>query len=480
MNVVSWGWRRATQALNWMTRRAQEASSQAEPSARRYIDVRIAAGLFESVRSHVEDPRRGEEAGFLLCSLSRLDAGDVLLVREWHPIPDMAIRRRANGSVLSWTADFNSDILQRALDLDASPVLVHSHGGPAPTFSSDDRAKERPLFAGFSGILGQVPTGSLLLGRGCATGSFWMQGQSDELAFRRLVVVGSTIELWPAVPRRSPSPARRRLDRQTIAIGPESDRKLAEAVVAVVGVSGGGSHVFQQLTHQGVGTLIPIDDQLLEETNLGRHVGARRADVDRLHKTAISRRLANDVDPLLGVREVTARFPSEAAITALKSADVIVTCLDRFDARAAVNSFCRRYLIPLVDVGMTIRTADEHLVRADGQVIVTLPGQPCLRCFFLTDATLEAERRERPPGYDDNPDAPGQPQVVSMNGVLASEACNCVLDLLTGYSGGSRGAGWWQYDGRTGQLTPSELPSARPGCPACSEEGLGDPPAMLG
>jgi tRNA A37 threonylcarbamoyladenosine dehydratase len=65
------------------------------------------------------------------------------------------------------------------------------------------------------------------------------------------------------------------LNRQTVAIGPESDLKLAQAVVAIVGVSGGGSHVFQQLTHQGVGSLVPIDNQVLSETNLGRHVGAQ-------------------------------------------------------------------------------------------------------------------------------------------------------------------------------------------------------------
>ncbi|MDA8286467.1 MAG: hypothetical protein M0Z42_24950 [Actinomycetota bacterium] len=39
-----------------------------------------------------------------------------------------------------------------------------------------------------------------------------------------------------------------------------------------------------------------------------------------------------------------------------------------------------------------------------------------------------------------------------MNGVLASEACNCVLDLVTSYSNGRRGARQRQYEGRTGEL----------------------------
>jgi molybdopterin-synthase adenylyltransferase len=105
-----------------------------------------------------------------------------------------------------------------------------------------------------------------------------------------------------------------------------------------------------------------------------------------------------------------------------------------------------------------------------------MPNRPCLRCWFVTDAVLEAERRDRPPGYDQNPDAAGDPQVVSMNGTLASEACNLVLDLTTGYSGRRRAGKFLQYDGRSGSLEPFDLPSARSDCPACAQESRGDPP----
>lgn len=143
---------------------------------------------------------------------------------------------------------------------------------------------------------------------------------------------------------------------------------------------------------------------------------------------------------------------------------------------AQINAFCRRHHLPLVDVGLNIETGDGgHLLRADGQVICILPDSPCLQCTpLVSDAVLERERRERPPGYDLNPDAEGDPQVVSMNGTLASEAANIVLDLITGFSGGARGAGWWQYDGRRGDLYRADLPPRRVGCPACAEAGHGD------
>src|SRR5437868_617234 len=115
----------------WRTRRTPPASEPDLP-IQRHIDLRIAAVLFDEIRAHVENFTRGEEAGFLLCGLSRLADRDVLLAREWLRVPDEAITRDAHGSVLSWSAEFNSKVLARAVELGCAPVLVHSHGSRRP------------------------------------------------------------------------------------------------------------------------------------------------------------------------------------------------------------------------------------------------------------------------------------------------------------------------------------------------------------
>lgn len=446
------------------------------PAPERTLEVRISGPLFERVRAHVEDFSQGEESGFLLCGIARLEERDILLARDWRPVPDALASRFEAGSVLSWPASFNSDVLAEAVEIDCTPVLVHSHGAGVPRFSEDDRRRERGIFPTFSRILGGVPTGSIVLGEGRTAGTFWTSGENSP-EFSRLVIVGDRMEDWPSTATTAPAAPRRRLDRQSRAIGPHSERKLAAAKVAVIGLSGGGSHVVQQLAHQGVGTLIVVDDDHVDQTNLGRLVGATHADVDRILKVDLAERVATGVDPGIAVIKVAERFPTAASIAAVKEADILVACVDRFDVREAINAFARRHLLALVDIGMTIRSSGERLVAADGQVIVSLPGRPCMRCWFLTDAVLAAERRDRPAGYDANPDAQGDPQVVSMNGVLASEASNVVLDLITGYSGGRRGARYWQYDGRSGCLDVDDVPPARTGCPACAEEGHGDPVA---
>jgi molybdopterin-synthase adenylyltransferase len=356
---------------------------------------------------------------------------------------------------------------------------VHSHGSRNPAFSRDDRSKERPLFAAFSRLVGALPAGTVLLGDRDAIGSFWVAG-ANTAAFGGIVIVGDTLDAWPTPgAARTGRPPRRRLARQSIAIGPASDAKLADAKVAVIGLSGGGSHVVQQLAHQGIGTIVAVDDQVIDETNLGRVVGATEVDINTTPKTDVAERIATGIDHTITMVKVPHRFPSPEAIAALKEVDLIVACVDRFDVRESINAFARRYLIPLVDVGLAIVSSGERVAVADGQVAVALPGRPCLRCWLVTEAVLAHEREHRPPGYDQNPDAPGDPQVVSMNGTLASEACNCVLDLITGYSGGRRGAKFWQYEGRSGTLMPHDLPSQGPACPACAQEGFGDPIAPV-
>jgi molybdopterin/thiamine biosynthesis adenylyltransferase len=418
----------------------------------------------------VQDFRRGEEAGFLLCSISRALRADHLLARTFIQVPEDELQRFSDGSVLSWSAQFNSRVLERAVEMNATPVLVHSHGPDAAVFSVDDQRREAPLFSAFSRIVAPLPTGTIALGGGLAEGSFWTDGNRSH-RFERLIVISETLRVWPATAEAQQTPpVRERLNRQSIAI-PNSDQALARATVGIVGLSGGGSHVVQQLAHIGVGHQINVDNELVERSNLGRLVGATEDDVDVTAKTDVAKRVATRIDSTIDVVKVNHRFPSPEAIAALKDADIIVTALDSFRAREMLNRFCRRHLIPQVDIGMVIRTKEERLTLAHGQLIVSIPGLACLRCWFLTDATLAQEPE---PGYDRDPEAPGDPQVVSMNGVLASEACNCVLDMITAYSGGTRGARVWRYDGRAGELLRGELPARHQNCDACAEEGLGD------
>ncbi len=357
------------------------------------IEVRIGGEQFAEVRNHVENFRHGEEAGFLICGYALVENRDVLLAREWIPVPeDQKVRRGRYG--LEWTPAFSASVLARADALHASVVLIHSHGKSSnPGLSGDDRDTAQRILSGFSRLLGR-PCGSVVLGRAAAAGMFLRDGEPvGKLSLLR--VVQAPLELWYPTVTAEPHRVRRRLDRQNRAIGPIADARLASASVAVVGVCGGGSHVCQQLAHQGVGRIVPIDDELVEEVNLGRMIGAIPSDVDRTPKTAVMRRMVEAIDPDIRVEEVRGRFPEGKTLAALKSVDLVIACVDSFLAREQLNAFCRRHHLPLIDVGMNIKSKGEQLERGEGQTVVVLPDSSCLRCTsLLSDAVLEREKRD--------------------------------------------------------------------------------------
>jgi molybdopterin/thiamine biosynthesis adenylyltransferase len=439
------------------------------------MEVRLGNAMFTALRMHLETAVHGEEAAFLICGYANVGGDHVLLVREWLPVPERAKVRRGRYG-LEWTAAFSAEVLAHADRAGAAAVLIHAHpGSRAPGPSSDDSKTARSLMPGFSRVLG-LPCGAIVLGDGAASGTFWRDGRSVG-AHVRIRVVGQPTEVLLPTPVSPPrTEPKRRHDRTTRALGPRAEQRIASASVGVVGLCGGGSHVCQQLAHLGVGRIVAVDDDVVDEVNLGRMVGSTPRDVRRTLKTRVMARLITTIDPAIRVEQVPSRFPAPETLAALKTVDVVVACVDSFLVREQINEFCRRQHLPLIDIGLGIETVDGQLRSAYGQVTLALPSGACLRCSpLLADAVLEKERRERPPGYDRNPYAQGDPQVVSMNGALASEAVNLALDLITGYASGKRSTNWWLYDGRAGTMTRTEPFGRRAACPACAQEGHGDP-----
>ena len=171
-------------------------------------------------------------------------------------------------------------------------------------------------------------------------------------------------------------------------------------------------------------------------------------------------------------------FPSPAALRTLRECDVIVACLDRFRARDELNRFCKRYLIPLIDLGMEIALSADGVpatASIPGRISKVQPDGPCLRCQgVVDDARLEDERGRRAPGFSASRRLP-DPAVITLNGVVVSIAATEVLQILTGFAGLESPNCGWIYDGVTGAVERVEK-RFRGGCPVCvRERAAGDP-----
>jgi molybdopterin/thiamine biosynthesis adenylyltransferase len=236
-------------------------------------------------------------------------------------------------------------------------------------------------------------------------------------------------------------------ERQSF-LGSDAPDIFGHAKIGVIGLSGGGSHVVQQLSHVGIRNLTICDADHIDRTNLNRLVGATSEDVryKRL-KTSIAARNARRLYPDVNLTELPVRW--EDSRGKLNDCDLIVGCLDSFAGRRDLEAFCRSRFIPLIDMGMEVKRRDE-LFGMSGQVALSMPGLPCLKCSqVLTDENLARNGV----GYGA---VGGAPQVVWANGVLASTAVAVVIDLLTGWSG-SQQTSRYDYDGNKNTIGPSNL-----------------------
>jgi len=250
-------------------------------------------------------------------------------------------------------------------------------------------------------------------------------------------------------------------------LGADIVTRTDHARVAIIGLCGGGSHIAQQLAHIGIGNFELVDFDNTDITNSNRMVGLSHTQAQaQAPKVDVIAQRIREINPLARIRTHSRRW-SEVQDD-LKHCTTIIACVDRYDEREALERFTRRYLIPYLDVGMDVHeTADGFLIA--GQVIASLPGHPCLRCFgFITDERLAAEAAQY--GH-----AGGNPQVVWPNGVLASTAVGKFMQLLSPWSKRMSLALYTEYDGNRDLLRPSHKLAALTGvCPHFSELDVGD------
>lgn len=236
-----------------------------------------------------------------------------------------------------------------------------------------------------------------------------------------------------------------RLDRQSF-LGPNSDAILKAATIGIIGLGGGGSHIVQRTAHMGIGGYVNADPDVIEDTNTNRLIGGTLGDVAaNLPKVAIAERLIRGLQP--EARIISVQGDWHDAVEDLKLCDIIVGAVDGFSEREQIERFARRHLIPYIDVGMDVHDLGKKGYLVSGQVILSMPGAPCMRCCgFITDERLEQEAKH----YGA---AGSRPQVVWSNGVLASTAVGVLTQVLTPWHQDPPSFVFMDYDGNKGTVT---------------------------
>jgi molybdopterin/thiamine biosynthesis adenylyltransferase/uncharacterized ubiquitin-like protein YukD len=131
-------------------------------------------------------------------------------------------------------------------------------------------------------------------------------------------------------------------------IGWWEQQRLQRAKVVVVGAGALGNEILKNLALLGIGNILIIDFDVIEDSNLSRSILFRAAD-SGLRKCEIAARAVKEIYPAARVHWLCADVIHDIGLGVYRWADVVLTGLDSREARLAVNQSCWRTNTPWIN-----------------------------------------------------------------------------------------------------------------------------------
>lgn len=292
-----------------------------------------------------------EAAAILVCT--RVDNGPLkLLVRQLVMVPHHHCQRSPGR--LIWPSDILDELQQRAGKEGLSLVLVHSHPGGYFDFSAmDDEADQLvmhylyPYGRADAATANGLWHGSAIMVPGGHMRARLYNRARQPHPVELIAVYGDDIKLyWNDAPDIAPRP---------MAFSGAMRDELSRLSIAIVGLSGTGSIVAEQLLRMGVGELIIIDHDVVEEKNLNRILNTTKADADNARaKVLVFKEAAALSHPATSVIACQNKLGSLEAILAVAQADILFSCVDTYAGRHLADRLAATMVQPLFDVGVVI------------------------------------------------------------------------------------------------------------------------------
>ena len=164
-----------------------------------------------------------------------------------------------------------------------------------------------------------------------------------------------------------------RYKRQILLFGEEGQEKLKKSTIFIAGAGGLGCPISIYLAVAGVGTIVLVDMDVVDQTNLNRQILHYDRDIGK-KKTASAEEKLREINPDIRVEVVDTTIDETNVFRLAGSADGIVDAMDNFSTRYLLNETAIKKNIPL------FHGAIRGLY---GQATTIIPGvTPCLKCIF--------------------------------------------------------------------------------------------------
>jgi molybdopterin-synthase adenylyltransferase len=352
-------------------------------------------------------------------------------------------------------------VSQRAAATKSSLIFLHTHPNDLqrPFFSAADDAGERRLNSFLCKRIPERSHAAIVISPG---------GMSSRVLGTNIpatvLSVGQKLKVATGAAALDQAEI---YNRQIRAFGAGGQASIKAMKVAIVGLGGTGSVTAQQLAHLGVEDFILIDFDRVDETSLNRLVGATLADVGN-PKVEVAARAIKAINPGARVSSVVGDISLDQNARRLLDRDVIFGCTDSHASRAILGTIAYQYIIPVIDVGVSINVRGGKLEKITGRAQLLSPGCPCFTCLELLDSEqirremLTPEQRAADPYIQGAREV--QPSVISLNSTMSSLAVSMFIGLVTD---APLEATFLRYDGIKGYVRPVTGPTDAD-CYVCS------------
>ncbi len=134
-------------------------------------------------------------------------------------------------------------------------------------------------------------------------------------------------------------------------VGEQGQARLAAATVLTVGAGGLGCAVLQYLSAAGVGRLMVVDHDRVEESNLHRQPLYRMSDIGQ-PKVHAARAALTALNPATRIEALHERLSSVNAGRLVDAAEVVIDAGDSFAVTYLLSDICQRVRKPLVSASV--------------------------------------------------------------------------------------------------------------------------------
>lgn len=403
--------------------------------------LRLTGEQHDTIKRHLF-PGDGKEAVvLLLCGRRSGTERHIFTAQKVTCIPYDSCTTRSRDRV-TWPTDLIDPLISEAYGREKAIVKMHSHTERYRSFSATDDASDIALFTSIANLLDNgLPHASLIM---LPSGELFGRafGPVGEVlaAIDTIMVVGDDLRIWPAL-GASDTPAF--AERHAQAFGRGTIARLGRLSAAVVGCSGTGSVVVEQLARLGIGELVLIDPDLVEERNLNRILNATRFDIGRPKVEVLADALAR-IGLGQRVTAIDRNLACRDAVLAAAECDILFGCMDGIEGRHLLNRIATFYVMPYFDLGVRLDVDGAGgVATVAGAVHYIQPGRSSLlsrEVYSLKQLEAEEMRRANPHLYEQQRHEgylrgiqEDRPAVISANMLFAALAVNDFLARLHPY-----------------------------------------------